>query len=66
MDDEEPECNGPDCGHAGTCRYYKGLMEEDDFFVKLLEEYNRKKELLLMSRQVGSKAHSAFMRLVSK
>lgn len=44
VDDEEPECNGPDCGHADSCPYYKALMEEDSSLAEELSEYNRKKE----------------------
>lgn len=27
---EEPECNGPYCGHAKGCPFYKESMSEDD------------------------------------
>lgn len=26
---DEPECNGPECGHAETCPYFLELIKED-------------------------------------
>ena len=44
LDDEEPEYNGPDCGHADGCPYFKALTEEDSSVAEELAEYNRRKE----------------------
>lgn len=41
MDDEEPECNGPDCGHAEDCPYYLEMMKEDSSWRDELERYNK-------------------------
>lgn len=38
---EEPECNGPDCGHAEGCPFYLGMMKEDSSWRDELERYNK-------------------------
>lgn len=38
---EEPECNGPYCGHAEDCPYYQEIMKEDSSFRRELEKYKK-------------------------
>jgi len=38
---EEPDCNGPDCGHADDCPYYFESMKEDSSLRDELERWRR-------------------------
>ena len=38
---DEPECNGPECGHAETCPYYLSEMKEDSSLKKMLDDWIR-------------------------
>lgn len=38
---EEPECNGPNCGHAEDCPYYHEIMKEDSSCRCELEKYKK-------------------------
>ena len=44
IDMEEPECNGPECGHADDCPFFKAEMEEDSSLADALREYNGRKK----------------------
>ena len=41
---DEPECNGPDCGEAENCPYYKALMEEDPALREDLEDWKQRQK----------------------
>ena len=38
---EEPECNGPYCGHAKGCPFYQESMKEDSSCLCELEKYKK-------------------------
>ena len=38
---EEPECNGPYCGHAEGCPYYQESMKADSSCRCELEKYKK-------------------------
>ena len=42
MDPEEPECNGPECGHAETCQFYIDCMKEDPCYSEYLKKWKEK------------------------
>lgn len=44
MDEEEPECNGPDCGHAEDCPYYLECIKEDSSLRDELERWKQTKK----------------------
>lgn len=41
---EEPECNGPDCGHAEDCPYHLESMKEESSLRDELERWKQAKK----------------------